>query len=407
MAFSILATPQELATIVDLDTLRAFSGLDDEPWAAVSLCLGTIPNLRVLAMTPVATLQTAIQTARVTPPVAGLVQPPDRELSSVEVTQLALTFRGALQKFGLPDTDPLQTVAQAPMQGGQDQGQGQGQGQGQNQLQQSILTGQRRKVKANTILDQADDGEVTLLPQAKVDESFRQLRAVKGGEPTLDAEPTPDQVSAMTERLIQMDMEPYADFALFTPFGRRFQKQLKLKNWILDADGTYHPVEVPGPKDYDTWHACWRVYANCLLMIVKQVVRMGQSVNKVVMTLAALEKYQESFRKLAVDLPECWHLCAIAEDRCRAEHFQRLRRKLILAHAKGLAPDFDEDVPWIVVMEAAADDDKFKGSRTIPRRRGTAATSLLEKALRSVSASSRASAKDLARTNGHTFANGA
>ena len=77
------------------------------------------------------------------------------------------------------------------------------------------------------------------------------------------------------------------------------------------------------------------------------------------MTVAALEIYQESFRKLVNSLPECWHLCAVAEDRCRAEHFPRLRRVLRDKHAKGLAPDYDESLPWISVMQAAAEDDRF------------------------------------------------
>ena len=176
---------------------------------------------------------------------------------------------------------------------------------------------------------------------------------------TLDSEPSPDQVSGMTERVNTLDLEPYADFSLFTPYGRRLQKQLKLKNWVMNQDGTYHPQEVPGPQDFEAWYACWRVYANVLLMITKTLTIAGQEVKRAIMTVAALEVYLEAFRKLVKAYPECWHLCAIAEDRCRGEHFPRLRRVLKDKHAKGQAPDFDVNLPWIAVMSAAAEDDRY------------------------------------------------
>ena len=34
------------------------------------------------------------------------------------------------------------------------------------------------------------------------------------------------------------------------------------------------------------------------------------------------------FQALCSEFPECWHLCQKAEDRCGAEHFPRLWRKL-------------------------------------------------------------------------------
>ena len=45
-------------------------------------------------------------------------------------------------------------------------------------------------------------------------------------------------------------------------------------------------------------------------------------------TPGAIDFYYEAFRTLCLEFPECWHLCVQAEDRCRAEHFARLGRKL-------------------------------------------------------------------------------
>jgi len=72
----------------------------------------------------------------------------------------------------------------------------------------------------------------------------------------------------------------------------------------------------------------------------------------VVVTPAALEYYQETFRQLAFEYAECWFLCCKAEDACRAEHLARTRRKMMATNG-GAA------VPWSVVLVAAADDTRY------------------------------------------------
>ena len=46
-------------------------------------------------------------------------------------------------------------------------------------------------------------------------------------------------------------MEPYVGFSLLTPYGRRMAKVLRHRSWILQEDGTYKPIEVPGPDSFD------------------------------------------------------------------------------------------------------------------------------------------------------------
>ena len=81
-----------------------------------------------------------------------------------------------------------------------------------------------------------------------------------------------------------------------------------------------------------------------------------------VVTPAALEEYFEHFSQLQAEYPECWHLCAVAEDRCRGEAFPRIRRELERLHAlsrsmNGIA--FDPSQPWASVFVAAARDESF------------------------------------------------
>ena len=69
----------------------------------------------------------------------------------------------------------------------------------------------------------------------------------------------------------------------------------------------------------------------------------------VVLTPAALEYYQETFRQLAFEYAECWFLCCKAEDACRAEHLSRIRRNTLVQNG-GAA------VSWPEVSSAAAAD---------------------------------------------------
>ena len=84
MALSLLATEQELAGITTVAEARAFAGLPDATWQALSTRLGGVNSLRLLAMQPTSALQTAMQATRVQPPAQqGQDIPPERELTAL------------------------------------------------------------------------------------------------------------------------------------------------------------------------------------------------------------------------------------------------------------------------------------------------------------------------------------
>jgi hypothetical protein len=149
-------------------------------------------------------------------------------------------------------------------------------------------------------------------------------------------------------------MEPYADFSLLTPFGRRMAKVLRHRSWILQEDGSYRPMDVPGPESFEVWDACFKVYEVILLMLRFPEWPGTEDVEKdsvLVVTPIAVEAYREAFAALAREHPECWHLCQRAEDRCRAEHFPRLARKLMV--------NLGHTPTWSQVFIAAAEDDRY------------------------------------------------
>jgi hypothetical protein len=143
-------------------------------------------------------------------------------------------------------------------------------------------------------------------------------------------------------------MEPYGDFSLLTPHGRRFAKEMKFSSWIAMEDGSWQHVLLPGPMNFTIWASCWRVY-ECILLMLRDHDAYGNL--QPVATMQSLENYYEAFALLCKENPEAWYLCVVAEDRCRMEHFPRLWRKL--AEELGHAPT------WTQVFDRAATDDKY------------------------------------------------
>ena len=68
----------------------------------------------------------------------------------------------------------------------------------------------------------------------------------RGAEPSEDIEPTTEQLSAV-KQVLDADLSPYVDFALFGPYGKRFLQKLTLVNWSYLPNGTWLRRELPGP----------------------------------------------------------------------------------------------------------------------------------------------------------------
>lgn len=353
-------TAAESAAIVDLPSLRAWAGVSNEAWDAVSARLGNVPNIRVLALIAARAIREAIMAARVATPAVGevdsedYVPPGTRPLTAVESAQMGLAVQGAQHKTGRSVFDPLEETTAGALPGVLPALAGGG---GATPATDSATAGEtKRKVKCNQVLDQTDEAEVPELKQKDLDGYYAQLKKIKGGPVRPECEPSPDQISALKVRVLDLELSPYADFAIFVNFQHRFFKTLKFLNHVLQADGTFKAVEVPGPPSYDHWLTSWRVFENTLLMF-EHTVTAGTTVP--VVTQSSLEEYRDAFRDMVVNYPEAWHLLVVAEDRCRCEHFPRLKRECQDKAAKGQLPDFVEEQPWDFVFRAAARDRDY------------------------------------------------
>ena len=344
MALSLLPTATELAGLDSIDAIRVWSGLPAETWQAFSTAMGTVTSTRLLAATPADIFRSTLRLVRI--PTRG-GEP--RELGSVECIQLALMWRVSRQAYQLPDVDILAPGSLIPTPAG---------------AAGSVTTpvaSPAKKLKISNFADQLDDTEIEMITKDQLDEAYAQFREVTGADPQPEADPSAEQIAVMRVKIVENGEPPYGDFSVLTPYGRRVQKAMKAKHWLLQQDGTWKAQEVPGPPTFAAWCACWRVFRTVLLMLCHKAAVPGGP-RLPVATVACLEEYFDKVKELNDEYPEAWHLLMLAEDRCRGEHFDRLRRVLSRALLEGRLPmglRFTENQPWVGVFTQAARDAEY------------------------------------------------
>lgn len=332
---SLLPTDTETASFRTPADLVTWAGLDADAWTVIDTALGKLTHIRMIASLPVSGLKVAMRSCRV--PVTGGGAP--RELNLAESIQVGLVWRAARKAVGMSDVDPLVETPSAPAAAAP-----------------AAAATAKKVAKTSSILDQLDETEVPLLSRAELDQAFANHVAVTGAEPNHESEPTPEQIAAMSHRVLVVGDAPYADFSVLTPYGRRVQKQMKARAWSFQPDGTFKPLEVPGPPTFAAWASCWRVY-RAILFMLKHTAN-----NMPVVTPACLEEYYDCVHRLNEDFPEAWFLVVQAEDRCRSEMLERHRRMLTKAAAENRLPmslDFNPGQPWVGTFIFAARDSEY------------------------------------------------
>jgi hypothetical protein len=105
---------------------------------------------------------------------------------------------------------------------------------------------------------------------------------------------------------------------------------------------------MPGPENYLQWLSSWRVFVTAMLMLSFA-------------TQSALQLYERNIERLSWLWPSCWHLIVLADDKCRAEHLERLRRRQGADIVRGVPapPDFSAAAPWSCVLRLAAAHTAF------------------------------------------------
>ena len=277
---SLLPTDPELATFNTIDDIRAWAGLPDSTWTALNTSLGQLSHIRMLASLPKAALIAHLSNVRIDSSPAD-----PRSLTAAEYIQAGLMWRASRKCCGLPDVDPLAEQASAATSS--------------PAAEPSSKT--TKKVKASAVIGQLDETEISPLNRSDLDQCYLNHIEVTGAEPGQESEPTPEQIAALKDRVESRSEAPYCDFSIFTPYGRRMQKQMRTKAWVFQPDGSFRTMDVPGPNTFAAWTACWKVYRSTLYMLRHRLP--APQLAKQVVTPAVMEEYYENILKLKRGVP--------------------------------------------------------------------------------------------------------
>jgi hypothetical protein len=168
------------------------------------------------------------------------------------------------------------------------------------------------KRKMSAVIDQADEGDLDILPEDRVRNLFIEYSIAIGGEPAEGERCTAEQLCALSTRLSR-DTAPYTDFGVWGPFGRRMQKAMRFTAQVF-IGGELTTKAFRGPDSFVLWRACWRVFRTALLML--HGAKAGQ-----------LDAYEEKMRGLAETFPDCWGILMAADDLMRSERWEEIRRR--------------------------------------------------------------------------------
>ena len=202
------------------------------------------------------------------------------------------------------------------------------------------------RVKLSQVINQTIDQEVPLLPPEALAEARNRYIALCGDEPLPGVAATDAQLTALSF-LISNSLPPYADFAVFNPYGTRMERKLRFTQHFMSTEGKWRAVEVAGPSNLDKWKACWEVFA-------------AAAVSLDIATPAVLARYSKRFEDRCSRYPLAWHVCATAEDRCRSEWMatEKRRQERFMSEHPQMAV-LDAARPWNAVFREAADSIEY------------------------------------------------
>ena len=204
-----------------------------------------------------------------------------------------------------------------------------------------------KKIKLSNVLDQANEEEINSLTQDDLKKAYERYAKLMGGPPAEDEEPTSDQLAGLAH-VLNLNLPPYVDFAIFGAYGDRIQRKLKLSGLMFAADGSLIKHEVPGPPTFPDWDAAYKVLRTALIGLD-------------IVCPAHLDLYRDHLHRLHSRYgSQVWFLIYQADVRARREHMERIRRKVMLQIDMGASPpEFDATKPWNFVWKAVVEDEPF------------------------------------------------
>ena len=93
-------------------------------------------------------------------------------------------------------------------------------------------------------------------------------------------------------------------------------RAMKFRTWAPAGDGTYFSRELPGPSTPQQWEAAWDLFTVAAIMLD-------------IASPMILDRCKKHIKALVTEWADCWHLIALADDKMRAEQWERIRRQIV------------------------------------------------------------------------------
>jgi uncharacterized membrane protein YgcG len=335
-------SPDELLQIPNLETALAFAGITTNVWSAMEAQIGSATLLRQLVMVSHVLWDNCMSGAQM-PRVPGTETTPEvpaRPFTPMEMGAMVSLRRVARLRVGLrPGELDLRLAALAPgppPTGGVSSGSG-------SVATPGVDSGSHVVLTLGQLVDQFSKTPLKPLDPAHVRKLFADYVTKYGALPADAAEPTGDQISAVAQ-ILSADSPPYVDFAVWGPFGLRLLRKLFFVAFIPQGDNSFVRKELPGPPDFESWWASYRVFRSVALLLG-------------FLDIEVADNYGEKIRDLSRDYP--WFILYQADVRMRSERMEKLRRLAEQQHASGAMSSFDVARPWNTVFRAAVADTDY------------------------------------------------
>eukprot|EP00972_Heterocapsa_arctica_P005464 807194-Heterocapsa_arctica.AAC.1 len=108
------------------------------------------------------------------------------------------------------------------------------------------------RFKLSAVANQASDVELTVLEGPLLKEAYAQYKMIFGVHPSPDEELSGEQLTAL-KVLLDADLAPYVDFAVWGPHSYRLLRKHRLSGVTFTHDGGLVPIELSGPSTFDQW----------------------------------------------------------------------------------------------------------------------------------------------------------
>jgi len=191
-------------------------------------------------------------------------------------------------------------------------------------------------VNLSQTVDQSVKGVTRRLTLTELRDCRVHFETVTGAPPPERTLPTSDQLAGL-RAILEQDLPPFVDFAVWSPLGPRAAKFQKTEASVL-IGGAFVTKILDAPSSFPAWEDSWALFANAMISL--NAARPG-----------TLNAYLDGVKTLLRHFPGKWGSIVATDLLVRSERWLRIREDLERApYPLG----YDPRSPWDFVIGASA-----------------------------------------------------